>query len=55
MGILRNLFQAPKVIKAYSREKQITAEFLKKRFALKTSGFGRRRFQVYSRGHELFE
>ncbi|AMA51514.1 ABC transporter ATP-binding protein [Bacillus inaquosorum] len=38
-GYIEESVSGAKVIKAYSREKQITAEFLKKNAALKTSGF----------------
>ncbi|MCY9027958.1 ABC transporter ATP-binding protein [Bacillus inaquosorum] len=38
-GYIEESVSGAKVIKAYSREKQITAEFLEKNTALKTSGF----------------
>ncbi|MEC1583542.1 ABC transporter ATP-binding protein [Bacillus subtilis] len=38
-GYIEESVSGAKVIKAYSREKQITAEFLEKNGALKTSGF----------------
>ncbi|MCY8309634.1 ABC transporter ATP-binding protein [Bacillus vallismortis] len=38
-GYIEESVSGAKVIKAYSREKQMTAEFLKKNAALKTSGF----------------
>ncbi|MFP7233793.1 ABC transporter ATP-binding protein [Bacillus subtilis] len=38
-GYIEESVSGAKVIKAYSREKQITAEFLEKNAALKTSGF----------------
>ncbi|MEC1792018.1 ABC transporter ATP-binding protein [Bacillus vallismortis] len=38
-GYIEESVLGAKVIKAYSREKQMTAEFLKKNAALKTSGF----------------